>query len=59
MLGLGMPEIIFILLLVLLFFGAEKLPGMGRAIGKALSEFKKGMTENPEEKKDKDDPGTK
>lgn len=52
--GLGLPEILLILLVVLLVFGAGRLPEVGRSLGKAISEFKKGMQE-PSEKKDKTD----
>lgn len=40
MFGLGLPEILFILVMILLFIGPKKLPGIGKSIGKALSEFK-------------------
>jgi len=36
-------EILLILILLLLFFGPNKLPDMGRSIGKALAEFKKAL----------------
>jgi len=45
MFGLGMPELLVILLIALLIFGAAKLPQIGKAIGKTISEFKKGMKE--------------
>ena len=41
----GMPggsEVILIFLIVLLLFGAKKLPGLSRSLGKGFSEFKKG-----------------
>jgi sec-independent protein translocase protein TatA len=43
MLGLGLPEILLILVIALLIFGAARLPEIGKSLGKALSEFKKGM----------------
>jgi TatA/E family protein of Tat protein translocase len=45
MFGLGLPEVLFIFVIVLLVFGANRLPEIGRSLGKALSEFKKGMSD--------------
>ena len=45
---IGPPEIIIILLLALLLFGAKRLPEIGRGLGKGLREFRsgvKGMTD--------------
>ena len=42
---IGMAELIIILLIILLIFGAAKLPEIGRALGKAIKEFKKGNKE--------------
>lgn len=42
---LGPPEMLVVLLLVLLFFGGKKLPELFRAMGKGVSEFKKGVEE--------------
>jgi len=56
MLGLGLPEILLILVIALLIFGAAKLPEIGRSLGRALSEFKKGtqgITEIKDEKHEK------
>ena len=39
--NLGMPEMIFILVLALLLFGPKKLPEIGKQVGKALGEFKR------------------
>jgi len=41
----GGPELIFILVLVLLLFGAKKLPELARGIGQSLGEFKKAKDE--------------
>jgi TatA/E family protein of Tat protein translocase len=47
--GIGAPELIIILVIVLLLFGAKKLPEMARSLGKSSREFKKGMREGAEE----------
>ncbi len=41
----GPTELLIILAIVLLLFGAKKLPGLSRSLGKSLSEFKKGREE--------------
>jgi sec-independent protein translocase protein TatA len=43
--GIGAPELIIILLVVLLIFGGAKLPKLARSIGQASSEFKKGVAD--------------
>ena len=43
---LGLPELIVILLIVFVIFGANRLPGLGRGIGSAIKNFKEGMKEN-------------
>jgi sec-independent protein translocase protein TatA len=37
---IGMPEMIFIALVIIVLFGAKKLPEIGSALGKAIREFK-------------------
>ena len=44
--GLGLPELIVIALVLLLLFGAAKLPALGRSIGQFGSEVKKGLKED-------------
>ena len=41
MFGLGVPELIFILVLALLIFGPKKLPEVGRTLGRGMAEFRK------------------
>ncbi len=41
MFGLGPTELIFIIAIALIIFGPRRLPEMGKAIGKAIREFKK------------------
>ncbi|MBA4418520.1 MAG: twin-arginine translocase TatA/TatE family subunit [Syntrophus sp. (in: bacteria)] len=49
MFGLGFPELIVIFVILLLVFGAGKLPEIGGAIGKSIKGFKKAIQE-PDEK---------
>jgi sec-independent protein translocase protein TatA len=44
MFGLGMPELIVILVIVLVIFGANRLPQLGEGLGKAIKGFKKGIS---------------
>jgi sec-independent protein translocase protein TatA len=43
MFGIGMPELLIILVIALLIFGAGKMPEVGSGLGKAIREFKYGM----------------
>jgi len=43
--AIGAPEIILIVLVVILLFGASKIPELARSLGKATGEFKKGKQE--------------
>ncbi|EQC46456.1 twin arginine-targeting protein, translocase, TatA/E family [Bacteriovorax sp. BSW11_IV] len=45
MFGLGMGEALIILAVVLLIFGGKKLPQLGKSMGEAINNFKKGLNE--------------
>ncbi len=45
--GFGGPELLLILGVIVLLFGAKKLPEFARSLGKAKGEFKKGLDEEP------------
>jgi sec-independent protein translocase protein TatA len=48
MFGIGMPELLIILVIILIIFGAGKLPEIGSAIGRGIKNFKK-ATDEPDE----------
>lgn len=45
MFGLGLPELVLILVIGLIFFGPGKLPDIGKALGKSMREFKQAVNE--------------
>jgi len=51
--GIGMQELLVILLICVLIFGAAKLPEIGKALGKTIKEFKKSMKEIGSEEEEK------
>lgn len=61
MFGIGMPELLIILVIILIIFGAGKLPEIGSAIGRGIKNFKKATNEpdeidvTPDSKKIKED----
>lgn len=56
MAGLGGPELLLVIGVIVLLFGAKKLPEFARSLGKAKGEFKRGIEEeeltHPEVRKD-------
>jgi sec-independent protein translocase protein TatA len=53
MFGLGMPELIIIMVIFLIVFGAGKLPEIGAGMGKAIKNFKNATSENEHEAPEK------
>lgn len=49
MFGLGLPELLLILVIGLVFFGPGKLPDVGKAIGKSMREFKTALNDVKQE----------
>jgi sec-independent protein translocase protein TatA len=50
LIGLGMPELLVILVILILIFGTSRIAGLGKGLGEGIRNFKKGV-------KDEDDPG--
>lgn len=50
---IGWPELLLILAVVLLLFGARRLPEMARSLGRSTKEFKRGMRDGEAESEDK------
>jgi len=48
MFGIGIPELLIILVIILIIFGAGKLPEIGSALGKGIKNFKKANREPDE-----------
>ena len=56
MFGLGVQELMIIFVIIMVLFGAKKLPEMGKGLGKGIREFKKAtdqVTDDEEEEKPK------
>ncbi len=50
----GWPELIVILVILLLLFGAKKLPELARGLGKSAKEFRSAIKDDPKESENKD-----
>ena len=56
--GLGGPELMIILVILLLLFGGAKLPALAKGLGQSIKEFKNAAKDEPKEEK-KADPAAK
>lgn len=53
--GLGTPELLLILAIILLLFGGKKLPELSRSLGDSMRELRKGISNSNEDKKTQTD----
>lgn len=59
MFGIGMPELIIILVIIMIIFGAGKLPEIGSGIGRGIKNFRKATTDAEKEDSEKIEEGNK
>lgn len=55
MFGLGTTELVVIAFVIVLLFGGKKLPQLGRSMGSAITNFKKGLTDPTKDENGKED----
>ena len=56
--GISVPELLILLVVLLLVFGAKRLPEMGRSLGKGMREFKDSVTGNDVDDEPRELPST-
>ena len=47
--GIGVPELIIVLFIIVLLFGASRLPQLAKSLGQSITEFKKGIKDKNED----------
>lgn len=52
MFGVGVPELILIVIVILLLFGGKNLPELSKSIGQSIKELRKGFLDNPHDPKE-------
>ncbi len=52
MFGIGLPELLVILLVCVLLFGANRLPEIGKSLGEGIREFKRAIKDEPKNPSD-------
>ena len=53
--GIGLPELIIVLVILLVIFGPKRLPGLGRSLGSGMREFKDSISGRTKADEDDDD----
>ncbi len=54
----GLTEILIVVVIIVLLFGAKRIPGLARGLGKSVTSFKAGLREEPENEKAEDESET-
>ena len=54
--GIGIPELIIVLVILLVIFGPKRLPGLGRSLGSGMREFKDSISGKNKDDDDEDEP---